>query len=373
MELIRFKPREAHDFYETVCRRVHEHMENRGLTKYGTGYIWLKAGVFGAVALSSYLLIVLKLIPIWTMPLMAIVHGIGLLGFLLNAAHDTAHSALTRHHWLGEAILNLTFYLLGINGYLWKQRHVHSHHVFPNINGCDTDVDDNPVLRFSPNAPYRPWFRYQHYYALFAYCLLQLQMVYVKDFFHWARRDYANLRNIRHQWAQAIFFALNKLTHISVYLIIPYLVMNVPFWQILVGYLSMSFVTSMLFVLFFAGTHFADACIFPTRPENGKIPLTYAEHAMLASLDWEAKNPLWHFLVGGINAHAAHHLFPHLCHTHYIEITPIIEATAKEFGLQYNSTSLWGMLKSHFSLLKKLSVPNEQFTDTQKKLIFQVA
>ena len=36
---------------------------------------------------------------------------------------------------------------------------------FPNVQGGDADMDDNPFLRVTPSSPHRWYFRYQHLYA----------------------------------------------------------------------------------------------------------------------------------------------------------------------------------------------------------------
>jgi linoleoyl-CoA desaturase len=61
-----------------------------------------------------------------------------------------------------------------------------------------------------------------------------------------------------------------------------------------------------------------------------------------------------HFLSGGVNAHASHHLFPNICHTHYPAITRIIEDTATAHNYPYNKVSLFGMVRSHFRFLYQL-------------------
>ncbi|MGL4421867.1 MAG: fatty acid desaturase, partial [Gemmataceae bacterium] len=61
-----------------------------------------------------------------------------------------------------------------------------------------------------------------------------------------------------------------------------------------------------------------------------------------------------HFFVGGVNAHAAHHLFPHVSHAHYRPIAAIIEATAAEHGVPYRKTTLPGIIVSHFRFLHRM-------------------
>jgi linoleoyl-CoA desaturase len=68
------------------------------------------------------------------------------------------------------------------------------------------------------------------------------------------------------------------------------------------------------------------------------------------------------YFVGGLNYQAIHHLFPRICHVHYPKIAPIVEATAKEFGVPYiYNESFWTALKSHMSIISKLGKNDTTF------------
>jgi linoleoyl-CoA desaturase len=130
--------------------------------------------------------------------------------------------------------------------------------------------------------------------------------------------------------------------------------LTMPWWQVMIGGLLMSFVASTVFVLLLIGTHFSNETEFPEVDAAGCIPHDWAEHALVTSLDWSPTSRLANFIAGGANAHAAHHLFPTVCHVHYISITRIIKETAAEFGIRYNETTLPRMVVSHLRFLKRL-------------------
>jgi linoleoyl-CoA desaturase len=71
----------------------------------------------------------------------------------------------------------------------------------------------------------------------------------------------------------------------------------------------------------------------------------------VTACDWSPHSPVAHFIVGGVNAHASHHLFPKVSHAHYRVIARIIEETASEYGVRYNKTNLWGIIRGHFRFL----------------------
>ena len=59
--------------------------------------------------------------------------------------------------------------------------------------------------------------------------------------------------------------------------------------------------------------------------------------------------------MGGLDFQVEHHLFPNICHIHYAAIAPIVEKTALEFGVKYNTNHTFlHALVSHFKRLEQL-------------------
>jgi linoleoyl-CoA desaturase len=59
--------------------------------------------------------------------------------------------------------------------------------------------------------------------------------------------------------------------------------------------------------------------------------------------------------VGGLNYQVEHHLFPNVCHVHYRKLAPIVEQTAREFGLPYKSKdTFFQAVAAHAKLMKEL-------------------
>jgi fatty acid desaturase len=88
-----------------------------------------------------------------TMLVLANIYGIAALLAAINIGHDGAHAALARPRWINDVALYTTFMLIGADPYLWRMRHVRSHHVFPNVNGCDIDIDSNLFLAAFAQPP----------------------------------------------------------------------------------------------------------------------------------------------------------------------------------------------------------------------------
>lgn len=341
-------------FYRAVKAQVSHYLEATGKTRYADWHVALKGLFYLVLVAASYGLLLSGGLGPWQLLLCGIAFGLSSLLLAINVGHDAAHNSLTPYRALNRVIQTLSFTLLGSDAYLWRMRHVHSHHTFPNVNGCDVDIDYNYLLRLSPNQPWRRFYKYQHLYAPFVFWLVNIHAVFCQDFVYLFKKRLANMANIKHPVREYAVFALCKLAYIAIVFVIPVVVLNLPWWQVLLGSLIMSFVSSLAFVLLLIGTHFAEETVFPEIGPDGRIENNWALHALVASLDWSPTSRLANFITGGANAHAAHHLFPTISHIHYAEITKIIRETAAAYGVRYNETTLPRMIRSHFRFLKRM-------------------
>ena len=354
MDAIRFEQESPDSFYRVVKLRVDDYFRRTGKDRLADWSILLKAIVFGASIVGSYVLMLAHPFPLWTLLPLALVFGVASLLMAINIGHDAAHRVLVRSPFWNDFVQGVSFSLLGVSAYLWQMRHTKSHHIFPNVNGCDIDIDENPFIRLSPNQPWRWHFQFQHLYAPFAYIFVALHTIVWQDFVYLVKRRLANMNDIRHPPHQYFIFALSKLFYFGIVVIVPMAVLPLPWWQVLLGYVAMKAVASLVFVFLLIGTHFSDVTDFPAITDEGSIGRTWAQHNLATACDWAPHSWLAHFFVGGVNAHASHHLFPGVSHAHYRAIARIIEETANEFGVRYNRLSLAGIVRSHFRFLRGL-------------------
>lgn len=352
--LIKFNNNAFPGFYPLVKARVRRHLEDTGQTRYADWTIALKGALFAALAFAAYGVVLSGAVPPWALLVFGLLFGCFALLVAINVAHDAAHHALTPNRSLNTLIQTLAFTMLGANAYLWQLRHVKSHHTFPNVNGCDVDIDSNAFLRLSPNHPRRWYHRYQHLYAPFIFWLVDIHAVFYNDFVYLFKKRLANMVDITHRPRDYVVFALSKLAYVALVFVLPLITLDLPWWMVLSGSLVMSFGVSLMFVLLLIGTHFALETEFPEFDEEGRLDNNWAVHALVTSLDWSPESRLACFLMGGTNAHAAHHLFPGVSHRHYVAITRIIRETAAEFGIPYKRTTLPRMIRSHFRFLRRM-------------------
>ena len=242
----------------------------------------------------------------------------------------------------------------GVNATLWKKRHISSHHIFPNVDGCDADIDDNPFIRLSEGHGHKSFHKYQHIYATFLYCLYTLHWILIKDFVYLKKKRVANMTNLSYSKGFIAETILLKILYICFILVLPTIFTDYSFTAILGAFLLMHFFISIFFVLTLIISHLTMETAFPKVDENGELPFNYYEHQLSVSMDYHPKNKIANWIFGGFNSHSAHHLFPNVKHTLYTQITPCIQRKAKEYQLPYHELSIIKAIESHYLFLKKL-------------------
>ena len=145
---IKFEERRQGAFFAEIKRAAAEYFAATGKSRYATPGVWLKGGFYAALVAAAYAAMLggfggsLAVIAAGYA-----VFGLASLALAFNLAHDASHFVLARRRWINRAVHEIVFALMGVSGYLWQMRHVGSHHVFPNVPGCDADIDDNGIVR----------------------------------------------------------------------------------------------------------------------------------------------------------------------------------------------------------------------------------
>jgi linoleoyl-CoA desaturase len=271
----------------------------------------------------------------------------------MNIGHDAAHNCLTGNKKVDDTLFEIIFGLQGINGYLWKIRHNHSHHPFPNVHNLDSDLEITNIFYLSPNQRKKRIHYYQHLYAPIVYMFMSLLWIFYLDFRLFCKTKLANLESMEHHRIEAIKLVLYKISSITIFLVFPLLFSPLPASVILFSFIVMHLLTSMaLTFIFFISHHVME--ITYNLPDKNVIHTSWVEQQINATMDFHAESKIANFIFGGFNAHLAHHLFPDVCHIHYPILTSLIKQTLAEHRVKYNSLSFLRALRSHLTLLKHL-------------------
>ena len=355
----KFSRDDVQGFYKVLSQRVNHYFKTHQLKKTGNYRLYFKSIVMMALLVVPYVLLLTVSMPGWLQLLLCVVAGVGMAGIGMNIMHDGNHGAYSSHPLVNK-IMGSTIYFLAGNAHNWKIQHNFLHHTFTNIDGHDEDLETGGILRFSKHQPWKPFHRFQHLYSVFLYGLLTLNWAIVADFSQLRRylRDHKAVAATKKPSTLWTILIVTKILYFIGWLVIPYWVLSLPFWKILLGFFVMHYTAGIILSLIFQLAHVLEGPkmmlpkIDPEKMEN-----TWAIHQLFTTANFSPDNRLVNWYVGGLNFQIEHHIFPHISHIHYRKIARILKKTAKEFNLPYfEYKSTRSALFSHFKYLKKMGV-----------------
>lgn len=356
---LKFPRKDLVGFYKELTRRVNDYFKSNQIKKTGNYKLHIKAFIMIALLALPYTLILNLEMPGWLQLMLCVIAGIGMAGIGMNVMHDGNHGSYSSLPWVNN-IMGSTIYFLAGNADNWKVQHNFLHHTFTNIHGYDEDLEANGFLRFSNHQPWRPIHRFQHLYSVLLYGLLTLNWAVVSDFSQMRRylRDHkcvAQTKSPKILWTKLV---ISKILYFAGWLAVPYLILGIAFWKILIGFFVMHYTAGLILSLIFQLAHVLEDTDMPIpKPDTREMKNTWAIHQLYTTANFSPKNILVNWYVGGLNFQIEHHIFPHISHVHYRKIASIIKNTAKEFNLPYNEfKTLRSALLSHFKFLKRMGI-----------------
>jgi linoleoyl-CoA desaturase len=352
-----FAPGAPAGFGDEVKRRVAEYFESRNISPKADLSMVVKTIVLLTVTFGSYALILSNQFTAWQMLGLAIVMGVGVAGIGFGIAHDALHGAYSSRPWVNY-ILGYSFELMGASGYMWRITHNVIHHTYPNVHGLDEDLEVSPLLRLSPQAARKPFHRFQHWYAFAAYSLTTIFWVFVKDFRYFRMRDLGPFRDKRHEKRELAILVISKAVYYAWTIVIPLMVLNVAWWQFLIGLLAMHLTAGLILGIVFQLAHVVEETEHPIPEPDGTMDEAWMVHQMRTTSDFATSNRLLSWYVGGLNFQVEHHLFPKVCSVHYPAIHSIVRETAARHGVPHHRhETMLEAVRSHLRTLKRLGNP----------------
>ncbi len=345
---IRFIGKDKKDFLRVVKERVDDYFRSKNLSKNAVWTTKCKAVVLVSLMVLTYLTILQEPFSFGGMLLLWGFFGV-LQGFIgINVSHDALHGSFSSspaiNRWLGY-----TYDFIGLSSYMWKQTHNQGHHTFTNIAGHDPDIDKPYLLRLSPHDEWHWFHRFQNCYIWLLYAFVGVNWIFYADYVCYFRN--------RHEMTahdKFVFFFF-KVVNILVFIVTPLLVMQAPWWQIILGYCALQFVGGFTVALIFQLAHLVEEVSFPIPDEEMIIPEQWGVHEMMTTANFASKNRFLNVVLGGLNFQVEHHLFPNVSHSHYRHISQIVRETATEYSLPYhNNPTFRSAVKSHFRHLTKM-------------------
>jgi|KBSSwiStaDraftv2_1062776.scaffolds.fasta_scaffold35457_3 linoleoyl-CoA desaturase len=365
---ITFPNRDYTGFAEEVKAKVAEYFDTRGLSRNATPAMVAKTVILLGLTFIPYALALTNRFSPLTMLGFAVMMGIGLAGIGFAISHDALHGAYSSNPRL-NALLGRTFDLLGANGYMWKITHNVIHHTYTNIDGVDEDLTVSPLLRLSPGAPLLRIHRFQHVYGLAAYSMSTIFWVFVKDFKYFFQKDLGPYKNKKHPRGEWVNLFASKLVYYGWSIVIPLLVLNIPWWQFAIGYLAMHLTAGFILGVVFQLAHVVEGPDYPVPDEAGRMEDAWLVHEMETTANFARSSRLVSWYVGGLNFQIEHHLFPKVCSVHYPAISTIVKDTATKYGVPYyDQPTVMAAVRSHLRMLRKLGPEEWAARHSEQKL-----
>lgn len=354
---VKFNANDNPEFVSTLRKRVNEYFKDNNISKYAnnamrakTVFMLLLYFIPLAFLLSGMVSSFAVAFPLY------IIMGFGMAGIGLCVMHDANHGVYSKNNRVNKA-LGFTANFLGAYHINWKIQHNVLHHSFTNIDEYDEDIDKKGIIRFSPHQERKDIFKFQAYYAPLLYGLMTFYWLIAKDIdqlISYNKRGLLKGQGLTFKKSLGLML-FNKTWYVALTLVAPILITGIVWWQVILAFLLMQFISGLVLALVFQPAHVITETDFYKVDENGSVENNWAVHQLRTTSNFANSSKWFSWIVGGLNHQIEHHLFPNVCHIHYDKIAPIVKQTAKEYGIPYHHHKSFGVaLKSHFTLLNQL-------------------
>jgi linoleoyl-CoA desaturase len=346
-----------HEFFATVSQRVNQYFKTNKIERTANWHMVVKTIVMFILYFGPYALILTQTVSgNYMYLLMTVIMGVGVSGIGLSIMHDANHGSYSKKAWVNN-LLGFSLNLVGGNAFNWKVQHNVLHHTYTNVHEVDEDISPRGVLRMAPTQAWKPFHRFQHLYAWFFYGLLTIIWIGFKDYGRLTRygKDGMVTKQKSTLAAEWTILAITKVFYMTFLFLPVMLVPEILWWMPLVGFLIMHYIAGFVLAIIFQPAHVIDGTEYPLPDSEGNLENNWAIHQLHTTTNFGRRHRAFSWFVGGLNYQVEHHLFPNICHVHYRAIAPIVEQTAKEFGLPYKSKETFlDALIAHTVIMKEL-------------------
>jgi linoleoyl-CoA desaturase len=356
-KIIYFKSAQTDEilFWKTLRRNVNYYFEINNISSKANSEMVVKT----IVMLLGYFI---PLCCVFLLPasiafglVLVVILGFAKAGIGMCVMHDALHGAYSTQKWVNK-LMGSTMYLIGSNVFNWKIQHNIYHHAYTNIDGLDEDIQSRWIIRLCDFKPLKPIHRFQHIYAFVLYGLMTFSMLIsdVTQLIAYNKKGLTKKHGgkAKHELAKMLTV---KFTYLFVMIVLPLLITDYRWWQVLIGFSIMHWIAGFILSLVFQLAHIVEGAHQHKSNIDTFIPNEWAVHQLLTTANFAPTNKILNWYVGGLNFQVEHHLFPHICHVHYPKISPIVAQTAAEFGIPYNIKPTFSKaIKSHIVRMMEL-------------------
>jgi len=270
----------------------------------------------------------------------------GMCGVMIsvNVGHMASH--VPTFHWpkLNYYLLWYAFDVcLGMSGDQWLHEHIVGHHQYTNIITIDPNAPesfgDDALYRSSPHQSWYNRFYYQFIWLPLVSCLLvvEYRVAHIRYWFKGLRKEIRVNETFMGKRSLFLFFFGKFLYFMRMYYL-PIMWWNCPVWEAVVIALFAEMLAGYFVGITFPANHITDKVDWPVittdeKTGNRMIDREWAIMQVQTCKDYSYESWIFTNMLGSLNNHSIHHLFPAMHHSHYQKLYPIVKQAAKEFNV----------------------------------------
>ncbi len=358
LNIVRFAPKNGEGFYDTLKKNIDQFFTENNLSSHGNKALRWKTVFMLALFFVPNILIVTGIgaaspylfFGLWFLM------GMGMIGIGCAVHHDSNHGSYSESKTVNKIVGDIVN-LVGGYDVTWRIQHNVLHHTYTNIEGLDEDIEVGGLMRFSPHSKKYKLHRFQHIYAWFLYCLLTIQWVTYKDYvliFNYEKRGLLKKEKITLRKA-LLELSIYKIIYFGYALVLPLIFSRMPWYDVVIGFSILHIVAGLGLSCIFQLAHVLESSEFPLPPDDRKMENSWAIHQLLNTANFSPRSHWVFWFVGGLNYQVEHHLFPHISHVHYPQISKIVKSVAEQYGVPYKVMPTFAYaLREHGRMLKKM-------------------
>jgi linoleoyl-CoA desaturase len=119
----------------------------------------------------------------------------------------------------------------------WQVQHNVLHHTYTNIPGHDEDLDGR-IIRFTKDAKWHSFHRFQQYYSVFLYGLLTFNWAITTDFKQMRTYLKENYPMVKEEPKTLLTtLIITKVIYVSIWIVPP--IVGIAWWKVLIGFFIM--------------------------------------------------------------------------------------------------------------------------------------
>lgn len=363
-------------FAVELRRQINNKVRSENLLRRAYVALWVKGILMIAWLVVSVRGLIFGPHAWWAIMLYMVSSGLALVGVAFNIGHDFIHGAGFPKEMLDRSRLarvfnklgKISFDAIGASSLVWHTKHVLAHHTYTNITGHDSDIDQAPAIRLDPEQEYRPWYRFQHFYAWLAYGLIVPKWQLAGDFINLHDGKIAETKIPKMKPVDQLTFWGGKLFFFSWALGLPLWLYHGSLAQIVTViaiYLGTAVIAGIVLALVFQLAHAIEGAVFVKPDDDGDGANAWGIHQLETTRDFyysgrflnRSINGLMSFYLGGLNFQAVHHILPKLPHTLYHKIWPEFAQFCADHGVEYVRIPLGRAIVLHGRWLKMMGRP----------------